>query len=88
MDTFLRFAFLPFVLAGAYRYVSSKRQELPWYDLQSLSTIRLAIYGFCVALALVSLWHVVLRRRCPQCHSVSPHFADEREIERFVGTKK
>ena len=88
MNIVLTWAFLPLLFAVAYRFFFAEASQIPWYHFQYMSTFELYLYTVCIVLGLVSVWHNFVRDRCPQCRAVNPEFLGEREIDRFVGSKK
>lgn len=88
MNQFLKWAFLPLIIAIFLRIVFNEINALTWYDISIYSTFEIYLYGVLLALGLVSLWHNFLRHRCPQCRTLNPTLVGEEEIDRFIGHKE
>lgn len=88
MNFVLTWAFVPLILALAFRFILTELHAVPWYDTAFLTSFELYSYSISLALAFISLWHNCLRDRCPDCRTLKPRLTHEKEIERFIGTKK
>jgi len=88
MNKLLDFAFVPLLLAVIFRGVLTYFAGVDFLEYTYRYDWEIWVYGACIFLAALCIWHYFFRFRCPECNAVDPWFAREREIDRFVGPKK
>lgn len=88
MDRFLNFGLLGVPVSLAIRYFWASFHGLDVADFRTFEEWEYCLYGASLLLVLVWIWNVAIRHRCGACRSANVQFLGEREVDRFVGTKK
>lgn len=88
MDKLLNFGLLGIAVSAVVRYFWAKVNDLSYLDVHSLENWELWLYGISALVAVAWFWHVLIRTRCPNCRSTAVVYRGERELDRWVGTKK
>lgn len=88
MNQVLKYSIAPLFVSLFIRYFVARNTGVNILDVRTLAEWELWVYGASLALAGAWAWHVLLRKRCPECDSTSVLYGRVEEYNQVHRIKK